>query len=110
MLFLLLGGTRLRWSGLHTIEQKLQETTDARRRSSLAFTTSANGDKDFLETANDDIPGAAAVTKPVEFAANFNDECLRQGLCRSPFCITLLKPIDVGCSLNCCFKIFLGHF
>ncbi|CDJ41573.1 hypothetical protein, conserved [Eimeria tenella] len=93
--FIPLGGTRLRWSVLHTIEQKLQETNDARRRSSLAFTTSANRDKDFLETANDDIPGAAAVTKPVEFAANFNDECLRQGLYRSPFCITLLKPIDV---------------
>ncbi|CDJ36245.1 uncharacterized protein EMH_0063010 [Eimeria mitis] len=69
-----IGGTRLRWNGLPSIEEKLLQDAASRKQSKVSLTAVSVPDKEYAE--NEGFAGAA-VTQPVEFRASFRSECLR---------------------------------
>ncbi|CDJ48408.1 hypothetical protein, conserved [Eimeria brunetti] len=71
-----IGGTRLRWNGLPSIEEELLRDATARKQSKVSLPLLSAVDNAPEE--NKAFAGAtAAVTHSVEFRANFTDECLR---------------------------------
>ncbi|CDI75721.1 hypothetical protein, conserved [Eimeria praecox] len=74
--FIPMGGTRLRWNGYPTIEEKLLQDAASRKQSKVSLPTASAADNESAE--NEAFAGTtAAVTQSVEFIANFSDECLK---------------------------------
>lgn len=72
------GGTRLRWNGLPSIEERLLQDAAERKQSKLSIAGLPNVGKESSGGNETFVGTAAAVTQSVEFTANFSDECLRQ--------------------------------
>ncbi|CDJ56412.1 hypothetical protein, conserved [Eimeria maxima] len=73
-----IGGTRLRWNGLPSIEERLLQDAAERKQSKLSIAGLPNVGKESSGGNETFVGTAAAVTQSVEFTANFSDECLRQ--------------------------------
>ncbi|XP_026191424.1 uncharacterized protein LOC34617590 [Cyclospora cayetanensis] len=97
-----IGGTRLRWSGLQSVGQKMLQEVLEKRKDTASFSTFSESTADEQEVIC--AGGTSGVTTPIEFGGTFKDECLRLD-----DTIVLVCPSEIDVQPGMCFvfELFL---